>query len=121
MCFTILFPFIYFVSRPFSPIIVLFLYLSCVVHIHRVYYHVILIALYYFSPPTQMVKDFNVTPDPNKIGYYVGYISSSFAVAQFFTGESYEFFFFFFIRIFPNFFFFFWRSSNGLTLLFCFC
>ncbi|OZJ04906.1 hypothetical protein BZG36_02505 [Bifiguratus adelaidae] len=30
-----------------------------------------------------MVRDFHVTDDPNKIPYYVGYIASSFAIAQF--------------------------------------
>ncbi|CAG8525501.1 2081_t:CDS:2, partial [Paraglomus occultum] len=33
-----------------------------------------------------MVEDFHLTDDPKKIGYFVGYIASSFALCQFFTG-----------------------------------
>ncbi|KAL1922452.1 uncharacterized protein VTP21DRAFT_9991 [Calcarisporiella thermophila] len=54
--------------------------LCCVRFTEPVNYTIIFPFIYY------MVKDFNITHDPGAIGYYVGYIASSFAVAQFLTG-----------------------------------
>ncbi|KAI9291932.1 MFS general substrate transporter, partial [Neoconidiobolus thromboides FSU 785] len=57
-----------------------FFILMCVRFIEPVGFTILFPFVYF------MVKDFNLTKDENMIGFYAGFISSSFAVAEFFSG-----------------------------------